>query len=186
MRASLALIGALGALLLTAGQATAAAVDYFLQIDGVRGASTTRPGAIELSSFQWGVGRGISSPTGGVTDRASSAPSVSEIVITKQTDSASPLLMRACANGAHFPTATLFMRKAGGEQEEFLVYKLTDVLISSYQSGGHGHGDNPTESLTIHFAKIEVVVNPPGGGAGGPATITRATGATTANPWAPH
>ena len=30
---------------------------------------------IEVNSFQWGVGRGISSPTGGSSDRESSAPS---------------------------------------------------------------------------------------------------------------
>jgi len=41
---------------------------------------------IELNSCQWGVGRGISSPTGGSADRESSAPSVSEIVVTKATD----------------------------------------------------------------------------------------------------
>jgi hypothetical protein len=40
-------------------------------------------GAIDLNSFSWGIGRGISSPTGGSADRESSAPSVSEIVVTK-------------------------------------------------------------------------------------------------------
>ena len=37
-------------------------------------------------SFSWGVGRGISSPTGGSADRESSAPSVSEIAIRKSGD----------------------------------------------------------------------------------------------------
>ena len=41
---------------------------------------------IEVNSFQWGVGRGIASPTGGSSDRESSAPSVSEAVVTKPTD----------------------------------------------------------------------------------------------------
>ncbi len=35
---------------------------------------------------QFGVGRGISSPTGGSADREGSTPSVSEVVITKSTD----------------------------------------------------------------------------------------------------
>ena len=180
MRGSLALIGALGALLLTAGQAAAAAVDYFLEIDGVRGESVSHPGAIELASFQWGVGRGISSPTGGMADRQGSAPSVSEIVITKQTDSASPLLMRACANGVHFPRATIHVRKAGGEQLEYLVYKLTDVVISSYQSGGHGHGQ--TDSLTLRFSRIEMEHS---GGPTGDSVLT-APAPTSANPRTTH
>ena len=41
---------------------------------------------IECNSFQWGVGRGISSPTGASADRESSAPSVSEIVVTKPSE----------------------------------------------------------------------------------------------------
>src|SRR6202030_4162530 len=75
----------IGSLALVAAPALAA-VDAYLQIDGVKGESQTRPGWIEVSSFHWGVGRGISSPTGGSSDRESSAPSVSEIVVTKPTD----------------------------------------------------------------------------------------------------
>jgi hypothetical protein len=40
---------------------------------------------IEIDSFQWGVGRGVSSPTGGSASRESATPSVSEIVVTKPT-----------------------------------------------------------------------------------------------------
>jgi type VI secretion system secreted protein Hcp len=50
-------------------------------------------GWIEVNSFQWGVGRGVSSPTGASADRESSAPSVSEVVVTKATDLASPKLL---------------------------------------------------------------------------------------------
>jgi hypothetical protein len=54
------------------------------------GATTSSPtvsgqaGWIEVNSFQWGVGRGISSPGTGSGDTAGSTPSVSEIVITKK------------------------------------------------------------------------------------------------------
>jgi type VI secretion system secreted protein Hcp len=129
-----------------------AAVDAYLQIDGVKGESQTRPGWIEVSSFHWGVGRGISSPTGGSSDRESSAPSVSEIVITKVIDKASPMLRQANMAGRHLGTVTLMMRKAGGEQ--MLRYVLSDVMISSYSLGSGG--DRPTESLTLSFRKIEV------------------------------
>ena len=32
---------------------------------------------------------------------------------------------------------TLTMRKAGKEQQEFLVLKMTDVMVTSYQTGGN-------------------------------------------------
>ena len=46
---------------------------------------------IELNSFQYGVGRSVSSGAGGNT-RESSAPNISEIVVTKHFDKASAKL----------------------------------------------------------------------------------------------
>jgi len=146
----------LNAIFLAAATPAAAAVDAFLQIEGVNGSSVERPGWVEVTSFQWGVGRGISSPTGGMADRESSAPSVSEIVITKVIDKASPLLSKCAASGCHYGKAVLALRKAGGGQanQPFAQYILTNVTISNVQM--NGGGDNPTESLTLHFTKIEM------------------------------
>lgn len=47
------------------------------------GTFQTPPLAPGTYSVQWGVGRGISAPTGGSADRESSAPSVSEIAVKK-------------------------------------------------------------------------------------------------------
>ena len=38
------------------------------------------------------------------------APSVSEIVVTKTTDTASPKLLSSCCSGRHFDSATLVLR----------------------------------------------------------------------------
>jgi type VI secretion system secreted protein Hcp len=159
----LALFAGAGALMLAAGAAVAAQVDYFLQLEGVHGESAERPGAIEISSFSWGASRGVGAPTGGAADRAHGAPSVSEIHVTKLVDAASPDLMHASVSGRHFHTAVLYMRKAGGDPrsaEPYLTYRLTDVIISSYQTSGHG-SDRPTESLTLNFARIEMEATGP-------------------------
>jgi type VI secretion system secreted protein Hcp len=150
---------AAGALLLglTPGLA-AAAVDAYLQIPEIKGESHDKPGTIEISSFQWGASRGISSPTGGSADRESSAPSVSEIVVTKNQDSASPLFSKCAATGCHYPSATLYVRKAGGTQMEYLTYQLSNVMVSAYHvSSG---GDRPMESITLNFTKIEMKYAP--------------------------
>ncbi len=59
----------------------------------------------------------------------------------KVNNASSPLLL-ACANGQHFKKADLTCRKAGKEQQEYLKIKLTDILVSSYQLGGHAAGDD--------------------------------------------
>ena len=41
---------------------------------------------IELSSFVWGVGRGISSAPGKVADREATAPCVTDVAVTKELD----------------------------------------------------------------------------------------------------
>ena len=58
-----------------------------------------------------------------------------------KTNKSSPKVMEACANGAPVKTATLVCRKAGGKTAvEFLKVVMTDVLVSSYQSGGQSAG----------------------------------------------
>src|SRR5579864_2043477 len=55
---------------------------------------------IEISSFQWGVGRGISESGGSSADREGSTPSVGEIVVTKPTDVSLPNFVNQCLGGA--------------------------------------------------------------------------------------
>jgi type VI secretion system Hcp family effector len=73
--------------------------------------------------------------------------------ITRKVDVPSPSLFNACANGKHFPSVTLHVRKAGGSQE-FYVVKLTDVFLTSYRTSGAGPGK--TESATVNFARAEL------------------------------
>lgn len=153
MRQSLRSIAFALAFVLTSSPAFAA-IDAYLQIDGIKGESPTHPGWIEVSSFQWGAGRGAGLPTGGAAGREASAPSVSEVVVTKTTDSASPFLMKCAASGCHYKKVTLAVRKAGGEQ--LLTYILTDVMVSGYHVSGSSGGDRPQESMTLNFAKMEL------------------------------
>ena len=108
---------------------------------------------IELNSCQWGVGRGISSPTGGSADRESSAPSVSEIVVTKSTDVSSTKLLNEAYQGEGQKCQIDFCKTDKGILEVYLTLTLTNTMISglSLSSGG----DRPTESLSLNFTKIE-------------------------------
>ena len=61
---------------------------------------------------------------------------------------ASPKLMLACASGEHIKKAVLTCRKAGKDQQEFLKITLTDVLVSSYQTGGSQRRHVPIEQIS--------------------------------------
>jgi type VI secretion system secreted protein Hcp len=64
--------------------------------------------------------------------------------------------MLSCCSGEHIRSAMLTARKAGKEQQEYYKLKLTDVLVSSYQTGGSGADAIPVETISFNFAKYEV------------------------------
>ena len=138
-----------------------AAVDFFLEIDGIKGESADHKhkDTIEISSFSWGVTNSGSHGSGGGGGTGKSA--YQDVHCTTGVSTASPNLMLACATGQHIKKATLYVRKAGGEQQDYYTVTMTDVLISSYQSGAHGSGDpKPTDQFSLNFAKIEFEYKP--------------------------
>lgn len=139
------------------------AFDAFFKIDGVDGESTDKDhkGEIDVLSFSWGEANAVSSSGGG--GAGAGKVSFQDLHFTSSTSKASPALMLACASGKHISNATLTLRKKGGKQNEFLVIKLTDVFVSSYQTGGTAgdQGDTlPTDDVSLNFAKIEVDYTP--------------------------
>ena len=75
---------------------------------------------------------------------------------TKTVDASSPNLFIGCATGKHFPNATVTVRRAGEKPQEYLVYKLTEVYISSITTSGHEGGGIAQESVSLNFSKVEV------------------------------
>jgi type VI secretion system Hcp family effector len=133
--------------------AAAAAVDYFLKIDGVPGEAKD-PGHtdwIEVSSFSFGVARGVSVPG---ARGAEAGRAVHDISITKKTDRASPKLFEMAATGRHIPKVVLQVRRGGG----YLTYVLEDVMISSVRRSSGG--DRPSESVTLNFARMTTQSGP--------------------------
>jgi len=109
---------------------------------------------IEINSLQWGVGRGIGSGVGGGSLRESSAPSVSEITVTKVMDIASPLLLKESLGGKAVEVKIeITQTDDSGKHVSFQKYVLTNTLISGYSiSSG---GDRPSESLSFNFTKFD-------------------------------
>lgn len=133
-----------------------AAVDYFLKIEGIEGESQAKGNEkeIHLESWSWGESQsGTHSAAGG---GGAGKVQMQDFHCVKKIDKASPKLFLACATGEHIKKATLTCRKAGGTQGAFLTVTMSDLLVSSYQTGGSGHSDIvPTDQISINFAKIE-------------------------------
>lgn len=140
----------------------------YMKYDGIPG-DVTEEGHknwIELNSCQWGLGRGISSPTGGSADRESSAPSVSEVTVSKAQDVSTIKLVDAALQGEGKVVEIDFCKTDKGKLEVYLKLTLTNTMISGYSlSSG---GDRPSESLSLNFTKVEVKMlqnDPTGAGA---------------------
>lgn len=135
----------------------------YMKYGSIKGKVTTEgfTDYIELSSFQWGVGRGVGSPTSSSQDRESSEPSVSEVTITKVQDAVTGDILKEALGGdgnAKVIIAFTRTKKGGGGAEKYLEVDLDKVIVSGYSfSSG---GDRPTESLSLNFVTCEVHVIP--------------------------
>jgi type VI secretion system secreted protein Hcp len=135
-----------------------APTNYFLKVDTIPGESTDAKHKdwIEALSYSLGVSQ---VDTGKV--------SFNDFHFVMKSNKATAKLLEACAKGTHIPTVTLSARKAGGGQQDYLIVKFTDVLITSYQTGG-SNGDIPLEEVSFNYSKIDYDYKPekPDGGLG--------------------
>jgi len=132
-----------------------AAVDMFLNIEGIPGESTDKDHKDQVDVLAWSWGMSNSGTTHDGGGGGAGKVNIQDLSLTKYVDKSSPLLMLRCANGQHIAKATLFVRKAGVKPIEYIKIELTDVLVSSVSTGGSGGEDRLTENVTLNFAKIK-------------------------------
>lgn len=139
--------------------ADAAAVDYFLKLDGIPGESkdSKHAGEIDVLSFSLGVAQtGTSAGGGAGTGKAI----FQDISFVATMNKASPKLFEASASGKYIKEAVLTAVKVDKkDRQEYLIVKMTDVLVSSYQTGGSS-GNVPVDQFSINYAKIEIEYRP--------------------------
>jgi type VI secretion system secreted protein Hcp len=135
------------------------ASDIFAKLGDIKGESIDdkHKDEIEVLSWSWGVANAGTAAAG--SGRAAGRPSFSGLAFMHRLDKASPLLLKACATGQHLKEATITRRKAGKGQQEFLVIKMNDVIITSVEDSDGG-GDDPAESVSLAFAKVDVEYRP--------------------------
>jgi type VI secretion system secreted protein Hcp len=135
------------------------ASDIFVKLGDIKGESLDdkHKDEIEVLSFSWGVTNSAAPPTGG--GGGTGKATFHDLSIVHNFDKASPLLLKACATGTHIKDATITHRKAGKGQHEYLVVKLSDIIITGVTHGGAA-GQPISENVTLAFAKVELEYKP--------------------------
>jgi type VI secretion system secreted protein Hcp len=148
------------------------ASDIFLKVDGIKGESTdvNHKDEIEVLSWSWGVTETLASSGSGA---ASGKPNISELVVGKLVDKASPDLFRSCLTGKHIKDVELAERRAGAGKNNFLTITLKDAIITGVHDSSGVDATRPTESISIAFAKViyEYIPQKPNGQPGTPVVL---------------
>jgi type VI secretion system secreted protein Hcp len=105
----------------------------FAKFDKIKGSATDaeHKDQIELISFAWGASRTMMMQG---SRRESSHPTTSEVHITKHQDvSSNKLLMDLYKGTANNKVEIAFTTMVSGKPEQYMLLKLEDAGVSSYQ-----------------------------------------------------
>ena len=137
-----------------------AAIDYFLKLDGITGesADSKHKGEIEVLSFSFGETQSRPSGIGG--GGGAGKVEMSDFSFTARTRrrrrSSSSLRAGQAPQGGD-PDRP----QGGRSQQEYLIIKLNDVLVSAYALGGEARArDEPHDAFSLNFVKLSYDYTP--------------------------
>jgi type VI secretion system secreted protein Hcp len=144
--------------------------EMFLKLDGIEGESldSVHGGEIEIKDWQWDTTNTVRWDVnqGGQSTKVV----VQDIIINKYCDKASVTLYQDCVTGKHIRNGTITCRKNDGDQKvEYLIMKLTDIMITKVHWEGEGEQQALKETVGLSFAEFRIdykVQNDTGNAAG--------------------
>jgi type VI secretion system secreted protein Hcp len=128
---------------------------YYMKYGSIDGAATTQGFEkwIEITSFQWGVARGLGSATRGLTNREGSEPSVGEVVVTKESDVSSTSLLQESLTGLlNNKVVIKVTTTTKGSPTTYTEFEFTDAGVSHFSMAGGG--DMFQETVGLNFTKV--------------------------------
>jgi type VI secretion system secreted protein Hcp len=134
--------------------------DIFAKLGNIKGESldSKHKDEVEVLSWSWGVSQTGTIGHGGGGGEGKAV--FNDFNFTHRIDKASALLLKACATGEHIKEATITLRKAGKGQQEFLIIKMNDVLITAVSMSAAGDADSMAENIGLQFAKVDLEYKP--------------------------
>ncbi|HTO69760.1 MAG TPA: type VI secretion system tube protein Hcp [Myxococcota bacterium] len=136
--------------------------DFYLKLGDVQGDSTVsgHEKQIELMSVSLGTSMPVGSRSSGGSATVGKV-NISDVSLTKQTDSSSTALFLASCQGTHYDEATISINRPDGQGNlvEYALWTLSDVVVSSYAHSAAG-SDMPMESISLNFGAITLTYTP--------------------------
>ena len=128
--------------------------DAFMKIDGIAGEAQDGKHSkqIQLIQFSFGARQPTSAGVGG--GQGAGKVQLDDLVFTHIYDASSPKLFLACATGAPAKSAILTVRKAGKEQQDYLVATMADVIIAKVETRGITDSGIPVEEVHLNYTQI--------------------------------
>lgn len=140
------------------------AVDMFLEIKGpdIGGESQDKAKTkqIDVLAWSWGMSNSGTTHMGGGSGAGKA--NFQDLSVTGWYEKSTHELMKSCTKGTHHETITLTCRKAGDKPLEYIIYKLTDCIITSVSTGGSGGEDRLTVNFSINFGAFDIKYQPQG------------------------
>jgi len=130
----------------------------YLKLGNVKGNVTAAgfEGQIAVQSVSFGVSRTVTMEPGNLSNREASKPTLSEITITKLADNSVAAIFKEALTGSAGQEAVItFVRTGADKVQDFMTYKLTNCIISSYSISAAGD-EEPAENLALSYSAIEV------------------------------
>ncbi|MGH1487388.1 MAG: Hcp family type VI secretion system effector [Cellvibrionaceae bacterium] len=136
----------------------------FLHIEGVPGeaSDTHHKDWLDINQWQWGTTRQITSSTSTQGDRESSNAVITDLVITRYMDKATPkIFIESCCGRGKTIKISQTKTGTGSGAQPFIEYTLKNALISNYQvKASNREGTRPLETIKISFVDIEAKYTP--------------------------
>ncbi|MER0237082.1 type VI secretion system tube protein Hcp [Fulvimarina sp. MAC8] len=132
----------------------------YLQIDGIQGDATQEQHRkwMDIEAIHWNVSRNMNTAAGSAANREASEPSISEVVLTKVSDSSATKLFQEACSGSTGKRAVIHLVTTGNPGMTYIEYNLTNTLIANYSIDSSG--DRPVETIRLNFTKMEVKYTP--------------------------
>jgi type VI secretion system secreted protein Hcp len=120
-----------------------------VKIDGAPGDSQVLSGGIDVLTYNWSA-----TAVGNTHNHFGGKVELSPFHFVHAYDKASPVLFQFASQGHSIRTVDFYVFKTGGnaERDTIIHIKLENVLVSSINIAGHG--DLPTQQVTLHYGKI--------------------------------
>lgn len=111
-------------------------MSIFLSYEGVRGESSDKGhnAWMDIDNLRWGVKRNITSHTSTRNDRESANAEITDLVLERRMDSATPprLFTETCCGTGKTVVIHLTTTGAGAGSDVFMEYTLKNALVSNY------------------------------------------------------